>query len=105
YFGYPVMMTNCIAASSQRRLRRAIILYGLKLNIDVILQDGLRLLLRDGIIIASVILLTVWAAKIFKADSTISLLLGVGTGVCGAAAIAAIAPIVKSKDEDTAISV
>lgn len=48
---------------------------------------------------------TVWAAKMFKADSTISLLLGVGTGVCGAAAIAAIAPIVKSKDEDTAISV
>ena len=86
-------------------MRLAIILYGLKLNIDVILQDGLGLLLRDGIIIASVILLTVWAAKIFKADSTISLLLGVGTGVCGAAAIAAIAPIVKSKDEDTAISV
>src|SRR5699024_691744 len=61
--------------------------------------------LSCAIIIASVILLTVWAAKIFKADSTISLLLGVGTGVCGAAAIAAIAPIVKSKDEDTAISV
>ncbi len=35
----------------------------------------------------------------------ISLLLGVGTGVCGAAAIAAVAPIVKSKDEDTAIGV
>jgi len=44
-------------------------------------------------------------AKIFKADKNISLLLGVGTGVCGAAAIAAVAPIVKSKDEDTAIGV
>lgn len=105
FFGYPMILKNGIVFSSQKLLRLAIILYGLKLNIDVILRDGLGLLLRDGIIIASVILLTVWAAKIFKADSTISLLLGVGTGVCGAAAIAAIAPIVKSKDEDTAISV
>ncbi|MBJ3773795.1 putative sulfate exporter family transporter, partial [Klebsiella pneumoniae] len=29
----------------------------------------------------------------------------VGTGICGAAAIAAIAPIVKAKEEDTAIGV
>src|SRR5699024_867797 len=49
--------------------------------------------------------LTVWLAKVFKADKSISLLLGVGTGVCGAAAIAAVAPIVKAKDEDTAIGV
>src|SRR5699024_11994283 len=40
-----------------------------------------------------------------KANSKISLLLGVGTGVCGAAAIAAVAPIVKSKDEATAIAI
>lgn len=105
FFGYPLILKNGIIFSSQKLLRLAIILYGLKLNIAVILQEGLELLLRDGIIIASVILLTVWVAKLVRADNTISLLLGVGTGVCGAAAIAAIAPIVKSKDEDTAISV
>ena len=44
-------------------------------------------------------------AKLFKADKMISLLVGVGTGICGAAAIAAIAPIVKAKEEDTAIGV
>ena len=32
-------------------------------------------------------------------------MLGVGTGICGAAAIAAVAPIIKAKDEDTAIGV
>lgn len=47
----------------------------------------------------------IWLAKVIKADGTISLLAGVGTGVCGAAAIAAVAPIVKAKDEDTAISI
>src|SRR5699024_11142599 len=94
-----------IAFSSKRLLRAAIILYGLKLNIDTVLTDGLGLLAIDAGVIIFAIFATIWLAKIFKADKNISLLLGVGTGICGAAAIAAIAPIVKSKDEDTAIGV
>lgn len=105
FFGYPEAIRAGIGFSSKRLLRAAIILYGLKLNIDVILNDGLGLLVRDAGVILFAILLTVWLAKVFKANKTISLLLGVGTGVCGAAAIAAVAPIVKSKDEDTAIGV
>ncbi|ANU28490.1 YeiH family protein [Planococcus versutus] len=104
-FGYPNAIRSGITFSSKRLLRVAIILYGLKLNIDTVLSDGLGLLVRDMAVIAFAILLTVWLAKRFKADKTISLLLGVGTGVCGAAAIAAIAPIIKAKDEDTAIGV
>lgn len=104
-FGYPNAIRSGITFSSKRLLRAAIILYGLKLNIDTVLSDGLGLLLRDMAVIVFAILLTVWLAKRFEADKTISLLLGVGTGVCGAAAIAAIAPIIKAKDEDTAISV
>ncbi|POC76652.1 hypothetical protein CRN61_25220 [Vibrio vulnificus] len=38
----------------------------------------------------------------FKAETSITTLLGVGTGICGAAAIAAIAPVIKSKDKDIA---
>ncbi|MGM8211273.1 YeiH family protein [Virgibacillus sp. W0430] len=105
FFGYPEAIRAGITFSSKKLLRLAIILYGLKLNIDVVLHDGLGLLARGGVIIGVAILLTVWLAKIFKADSMISLLLGVGTGVCGAAAIAAVAPIVKAKEEDTAIGV
>ncbi|WP_217587101.1 YeiH family protein [Lentibacillus saliphilus] len=104
-FGYPEIIRSGIAFSSKRLLRAAIILYGLKLNIDVVLSDGLGLLVRDAAVIAFAIIATVWLAKLFKADKKISLLLGVGTGVCGAAAIAAVAPIIKSKDEDTAIGV
>jgi uncharacterized integral membrane protein (TIGR00698 family) len=105
FFGYPELLRSGITFSSKRLLRLAIILYGLRLNIDTILQDGLGLLVRDAGVIVFAILLTLGLAKLFKADKQISLLLGVGTGVCGAAAIAAVAPILKSKDEDTAISV
>ncbi|MBS4219710.1 putative sulfate exporter family transporter [Bacillus sp. FJAT-49711] len=104
-FGYPEQIRPGIVFSSKRLLRMAIILYGLKLDIAVVLQDGLGLLARDVGVIIFAIFVTVWIAKRLKANPTISLLLGVGTGVCGAAAIAAVAPIIKSKDEDTAISV
>ena len=43
--------------------------------------------------------------KLLHGDKNIALLLGVGTGVCGAAAIAAVAPIFKSREKDTAISI
>jgi len=105
FFGYPKKLKSGITFSSKKLLRLAIILYGLKLNISVVLNDGLAILFRDVLVIIFAIFFTIWIAKLLKADKMISLLVGIGTGVCGAAAIAAIAPIVKSKDEDTAISV
>lgn len=104
-FGYPEKIRLGISFSSKRLLRLAIILYGLKLNVEIILGEGLGLVFRDIGVIAFAILLTIWLAKKFKADPNISLLLGVGTGVCGAAAIAAVAPIIDAKEEDTALSV
>ncbi|MCM3744438.1 putative sulfate exporter family transporter [Sporosarcina luteola] len=105
FFGYPEALRGGITFSSKKLLRLAIILYGLKLNIDVVFRDGLGLLARDVLVIAFAIGLMVLLAKWLKADKSISMLLGVGTGVCGAAAIAAVAPIIKAKDEDTAIGV
>lgn len=104
-FGYPEKLRAGITFSSKRLLRLAIILYGLKLNMNTVFQEGLSLLIRDIGVIAFSILFMMWLAKRLEANKMISLLLGVGTGICGAAAIAAIAPIVKSKEEDTAIGV
>jgi uncharacterized integral membrane protein (TIGR00698 family) len=102
---YPEKLRIGIEFSSKKLLRYAIILYGLKLNIVVIFNQGMPLLLRDiGTIVFSIVI-TLLLAKWLKADFSISLLLAVGTGVCGAAAIAAVSPIVKTKEEDTAIGV
>jgi uncharacterized integral membrane protein (TIGR00698 family) len=102
-FGYPEKFRLGIQFSAKKLLRYAIILYGLKLNIDVVFHQGMGLLVRDiGTIVFS-IFLTMWLAKKMKADFSLSLLLGIGTGVCGAAAIAAVSPLLKAKEEDTAI--
>jgi uncharacterized integral membrane protein (TIGR00698 family) len=102
-FDYPVKIRSGIQFSAKILLRTAIVLFGLKLNIDVVFHQGIGLLVRDiGTVIFS-IFVTVWLAKRLKADASLSLLLGIGTGVCGAAAIAAVSPILKAKDEDTAL--
>ena len=105
-WGYPSNLAKGIQFSSKILLRLAIILYGLKLNISILLSEGPILLMKDILVIAFAIFFMLWLSKkYFKGNSNISLLLGIGTGVCGAAAIAAVAPIVKSDDDETAISV
>ncbi|WP_419892982.1 YeiH family protein [Oceanobacillus kimchii] len=104
-FGYPERLRVGITFSSKKILRIAIVLYGLRLNINTVINDGAGLLLRDACIVIAAILLMIYLGKLVKANKNISLLLGVGTGVCGAAAIAAVAPIIKAKDEDAAIGV
>ncbi|MDA5111043.1 YeiH family protein [Brevibacillus thermoruber] len=104
-WGYPEAIRPGIQFSAKRLLRLAIILYGLKLNIDVVIHEGLGLLLYGAGVIVLAIFLTLLIAKWLKADTSLSLMLGVGTGICGAAAIAAVSPIIKAKDEDTAIGV
>lgn len=104
-FGYPEYLRSGIQFASQKLLRVAIILYGLKLNLLIILEQGLGLLAYGVMTIVFSIALTLLIAKLLKADFNLSLILGIGTGVCGAAAIAAVSPILRTKDEDTAMGV
>ncbi|EHQ91296.1 YeiH family protein [Desulfosporosinus youngiae] len=101
--GYPESIREGIQFSARFLMRFAIVLYGFKLNIDMVLHKGGMLLVYDTMIIIIAITATMLLAKLFKADLNLSLLLGIGTGVCGAAAIAAVSPILKANDEDTAI--
>ncbi|GGG73546.1 YeiH family protein [Paenibacillus radicis (ex Gao et al. 2016)] len=102
-FGYPEQWRKGIQLASKQLLRFAIILFGLRLNIGTVLQQGWGLLLQAAVVAVFAIGLTIWLARRLKADFSLSLLLGVGTGICGAAAIAAVSPILKSRDSDTAI--
>lgn len=103
--GYPENVRLGIQFSSKYLLRLAIILYGLKLNVHVIFEQGIGLLIKSGLVILLSIVLMILFAKWLKSDQQLALLLGIGTGVCGAAAIAAVSPIVKANEEDTAISI
>ena len=103
--GYPTRYRNGIEFSSKRLLKFAIILYGLKLNINEIITKGATLLAVDvGVVIFSIIGIY-FLNKWIKGDAKLGILLGIGTGICGAAAIAATSSILKSREKDTAISI
>lgn len=94
-----------ITFSSKKILRFAIILYGVRLNMKLIFDQGLPFICRAVLVVVLGIGLMLLLSHLFKVDKGMALLLGCGTGICGAAAIGAVAPIVRSKDEDTALAV
>ncbi|MCP3029339.1 YeiH family protein [Halobacillus sp. A5] len=104
FFGFPVKLSEGVRFSAHKLLKLAIILFGLKLNIHIIFEEGIPLLLRDSLVIIFSLGVMMILSRTLKADHSLSLLLGIGTGICGASAIAAVSPILKVKEEDTALS-
>ncbi|WP_372637386.1 YeiH family protein [Cohnella sp.] len=103
-FGYPHALGAGVRFSSGTLLRAAIVLFGLKLDIVELLRQGLPLLLRSGASVAFSLVAVFAIGRLLRADRKWIALLAIGTAICGAAAIAAAAPLLRSKDEDTAIS-
>lgn len=99
-FEVPVIFEKGIEYTMKRLLKLAIILLGFSLSLAQVLAVGTSSL---AIIIVSVIsglLLTYWIGKAFGLYGNTSILIGVGTAICGATAIAATAPILKAKEEE-----
>ncbi|WP_267875413.1 YeiH family protein [Cohnella cholangitidis] len=103
-FGYPYAFGAGIRFSSGTLLRLAIVLFGLKLNIAELWQQGLPLLTRGGSTVVFSLIAVLAIGHWLRADRQLTLLLAIGTAICGAAAIAAVSPLLKSKEEDTAVS-
>ncbi|MDQ0920196.1 YeiH family protein [Paenibacillus sp. V4I5] len=94
-----------ITFSSKFLLRAGIILMGVRLNFNQILDAGIRVVLIDMIVIAFTLTIMIFLGKWLRVDKTLGVLIAVGTAVCGAAAIVAVAPLIGTKKEQTAISV
>ncbi len=102
---YPQKWKTGIDFAAKKILRFAIIMYGIRLNIAVVAHEGLPLIARAAGVIVGAILLTIIIGKLLKVEDNLMMLLAFGTGICGAAAIAAVSPILKAKEEDTAMAV
>ena len=93
--------------TSKKVLQYAVILLGFGLNLSQVFQVGLTSLPIILATIATALVTAYVIQKLFKLDSEITTLVGVGSSICGRSAIAATAPVIKAKDESiaTAISV
>lgn len=90
----------------QRLLRLGIVLYGLRLTMHDIGRVGLEGVVLDGLVIISTFGLAWWiGTRWLRLDRNTAMLIGVGSSICGAAAVMAAEPVVKAKSEQVVVAV
>ena len=91
-----------VSFTSKKVLQTAVVLLGFGLNLSVVLQTGRQSLPIIVCTIATSLLVAFALHKLLRIDGNISILIGVGSSICGGSAIAATAPVIKADDEDVA---
>jgi uncharacterized integral membrane protein (TIGR00698 family) len=101
--GVPEVLAAGTNFSSKKLLRLGIILLGMRLNLMDIVHAGPKVFLIAVIVIAFTLSVVYGLARLFKVEKRLSILTACGTAICGAAAVVAIAPQIKARDDETAI--
>lgn len=91
-----------ISFTSKYILQVAVVLLGFGLNLNQIMKVGLSSLPIILSTIATALCVAYLFSRHLKINSHIAILIGVGSSICGGSAIAATAPVIKSKDEQIA---
>lgn len=94
-----------ISFTSKKILQYAVILLGFGMNLSVIVATGLQSLPIILSTISISLLIAFLLNKVMKIPTKISILVGVGSSVCGGSAIAATAPVIDANDEEIAQSI
>lgn len=95
-----------IQFSAKRLLRLAIILYGFRISFQQMASVGLEGLLIDSLIVFLTLLIGYGVGvKLLKMDPDLSLLIGAGAAICGAAAVLAVEDILKSEPYKATVAV
>ena len=90
---------------SKLSLRGGIIVLGGSLNLNEIVGTGMSSLPLLFITIVAGLVCALWLGRAMGLDWRMRCLIGMGTTICGASAIAALAPVIKAKGEEIAYAV
>jgi uncharacterized integral membrane protein (TIGR00698 family) len=89
-----------------RLLRVGIVLYGTRISFQQIATIGWAGTIIDALVVALTFTLALQlGTRLFKLDRQTSMLIGVGSAICGAAAVMAAEPVVRGQSHKTAIAV
>ncbi len=95
-------LTPGINFTSKKILQYAVVLLGFGMNLSVVLEIGVRSL---PIILSTItvsLLVAYLLYRLMHIPDRISILVGVGSAICGGSAIAATAPVIGADDEEVA---
>jgi uncharacterized integral membrane protein (TIGR00698 family) len=89
---------------THRLLPLAVIGLGADMNLRSVAKAGLHGLGYTALSLALVLALGWWLARLLKVERDASLLISVGTAICGGSAIAAVAPVLRAKEHEISIA-
>ncbi len=91
-----------IKYTSKKLLQYSIILLGFQMNLYNVIKVGGQSLFVMIFTLSAAFLTAFFVGKALKIKGDTTILIGVGTSICGGSAIAATAPVISAKDEDVA---
>ena len=94
-----------VTFSAKQLLELAIILLGFKLSFAKLAALGGPALLGVVLFVPLIVLVSVPLGKLFRLPPKLAVLIGVGSGICGSSAIAAVAPVIGADEADAALAV
>lgn len=103
--GTPTRARAGAAFSMRRILRAAIVLLGLQLTLQQVVQVGLANLFLIAATLVASFLFTKWLGALLGIDRKLAELIAAGTAICGASAVMAVDSVTRATDEDVAYAV
>jgi len=98
-FGKDFSFAGGIKFTSKKLLQYSIVLLGFEMNLFNVLNTGSASLVVMCFTFSAVFITAFYGGKLLKLPGNSTVLIGVGTSICGGSAIAAVAPVIRADDE------
>ena len=105
FWRWPDWAKNGSAFAGKRLLRSGVVLLGAQVSVSSLKEIGLKGVLTVMLVVSFTIFGILLLTKIFKVTNELGLLIGVGFGICGATAVAAVRPQTRATEEETSYAI
>ena len=105
FIRWPAFAAPATKMSSKTIMRIGVALLGAQVSVVSLKEIGVKGVITVVIVVSFTIFGVLALSKIFKMSGDLGLLIGVGFGVCGATAVAAIRPQTRATEEETSYAI
>ena len=105
FIQWPTFAGPATKVSSKTIMRIGVALLGAQVSVASLREIGVKGVITVAIVVSFTIFGILGLSKLFKMSGDLGLLIGVGFGVCGATAVAAIRPQTRATEEETSYAI
>ena len=105
FASWPSFATDGTALASKKLMRIGVALLGAQVSVLSLKAIGVKGVITVVLVVTLTIFGILALSKLFKMSGELGLLIGVGFGVCGATAVAAIRPQTRATEEETSYAI